>query len=379
MIGRLVRARPNLDRSLAQDLINDRIRTIIDRRPYWAGLACRGVLNIPPAYTTGGISLTVGSNVATGTGTGWPVSDRINATIAAGISRPGDQWFTPSDLTNFDTNTILYVDAAGTPEVVTIQQVRGTQALARFQAQHNAGCTITQSSLAYRQLLISTNNPYYTILAVTPSQQLILDNSWAYQNITNGGYQIILAYTILAPDIKELFFVIDPIQPLPLNLHVPQKWLNANDPIRQNSNSPIWLADYIPNLSGNQQFEVYPPSLVAYQLYFAYYKQWQELVLPGDRPPYFLNPSVIIYGALADAFRMKFPQPPKFDDPWYNPKAADDYEARFERGIADLINADNSKAQTDMTWDFDAWGIGGANWDQTHAVSATDGSWMWGN
>jgi hypothetical protein len=304
------------------------------------------------------------------------VSDVVNTIIPQGIARPGDIWFTPASMTNITCNSILYVDAAGTPEIVTVQQVRGTQALARFQAPHNAGCTITQSSLAGLQLLISTNNPYYTVLGVTSSTGLILDNNWAYTNLTTAGYQIILAYTTLASDIKEIFFVIDPIQPLVMNLHVPQKWVNENDPIRQNSNSPIWVVDYLPNAQGNMQYEIYPPCTVQYQLYFAYYRQWPDMLAPGDRPPYFINPTVLIHGALADAFRIKFPQPPKFDDPWYNPQAAEDYEKKFEMGVNDLINADNSKAQRDYEWDFGAYGQSGANWNQNHAVDG-DGDWMY--
>ena len=376
LTGRITRLRSSLDVSIARDLLNDRVRQIIDRRPYWAGLLKRGILNLPPAYSTGGITLTIGSNVASGTSTNWPVFDVVNTTIPSGIARPGNIWFTPSSLQGITLNSTLYVDAAGQPEVVAVQQMRGTQVLANFQVPHNANCTVTQSSLVGQQLLISTNFPYCTVLAVTSSTGMIIDNTWAYQNIVNGGYQIFLAYTTFAPDVKELLFVIDPIQPLPLRLHVPQKWLNANDPIRQNSNSPVWIADLGPNACGNQLFEIYPPSLVQYQLYYGYYQQWPDMVNPGDRPPPFINPTVILHGALADAFRMKFPQPPKFDDPWYNPKAADDYEAKFERGVADLTNADNSKAQRDFEWDFDAYGQSGANYDQTHAID-TEGQWMY--
>jgi hypothetical protein len=376
MTGHISRARPNVDKTMIRDWLNFRQNQIIDRRPMWAGLAGRGVLSIPAAFTTGQITVTNGSNIATGTSTAWPVADVVNTIITNGIQRPGDQWFAPASMNNIGPNSILYVDSAGTaPEIVTVQQVRGTQALAKFQAPHNAGCTATQSSLAGLQLLISTNNPYYTVLGVTSTTSLILDNAWGYTTLTNTGYQIILAYTIFSPDIKELFAVIDPIQPLPLRLHVPQNWLNQNDPIRQNSNSPIWVVDLVPNAQGNMQYELYPPSTVQYSLYFLYYKQWPAMVADGDRPIPFINPAVLIHGALADAFRMKFPVPPKFDDPWYNPQAAEDYEKKFEMGVADLINADNSKAQTDYTWDFGAYGISGANWDQGHAIDS-NGDWM---
>jgi hypothetical protein len=375
MVGHVVRARPNADRSLAVDWLNFRVRQLLDRRPYWAGLLKKKVINLPAAYATGGITLTIGSNIGIGTGTNWPVSDVVNTTIPSGISRPGDIWFTPASLSGISTDSFLYIDASGTPEVVAVQQIQGTQVLARFQSSHNANCTVTQSSLTGLQLLVSTNNPYYTILAVTSSTGLILDNNWAYTPITNGGYQIVMAYTTIAPDVKELLSVVDPIQPLVIRTHVPQRWLNAQDPIRQNANSPIWLADLGPNYASNQQWEIYPPSLVPWQLYVLYYAQWPDMRLPGDRPPPFINPTVIIHGALADAFRMKMPRPPKFDDPWFNPKAADDYEKKFEMGVQDLINADNSKAQTDFTWDFDAWGISGASYAQDHAMTQ-NGEWL---
>ncbi len=367
--------RPNLDRSVGRDLLNDRVRQIIDKRPYWSGLLKRLTVTLPPAYTTGGVTLTTGSNVALGTGTAWPVDDVVNTILANGVPRPGNQWVTPASFTNITTNSILYIDGSGTPEIVTVQQVRGNQFLANFQAPHNVNCTVTQSSLAGQQLLISTNNPYYTVLGLSDPTTMILDNAWAYTNLVNTGYQIFLAYTPFAPDVKELLSVVDPIQPLNLRLHVPQKWMNATDPIRQNSNSPVWIGDLAPNAQGNQMFEIYPPSTIAYQLYVLYYQQWPDMVAPGDRPPLFINPTVIYHGALADCLRMKIPTPPRMDDPWYDPKTADTYEAKFEQGCSDLTNADNSKAQRDYEWDFDGFGIGGSNYNQDHAVDL-DGNWM---
>lgn len=370
LTGRITRMRPGLDITLARDLINDRVRQIIDRRVYWAGLWKRGVLNLPPAYATGGVSLTIGSNICTGTGTSWPVSDVVNTTISQGVVRPGNAWVTPASMSGITLNSTLYVDDAGTPEIVAVQQIRGNQFLANFQNPHNPGYTVTQSSLVGQQLFIATNNPYFTILGVTSATSMVLDNEWAYTNLSQSAYQIFMAYTTFAPDVKELAFVVDPIQQLVLRLHVPQNMVNSQDPSRQNFNSPVWICDLGPNAAGNQLFEIYPPSTVAYQLYYGYYAQWPEMVAPGDRPPPFINPTVLIHGALADAYRVKIPRPPKFDDPWFNPKAADDYEKKFEMGVADMINADNSKAQTDLTWDFDAFGISGANYNIDHAVDA---------
>lgn len=375
LIGRLLRMKPSLDRSVALDLLNDRIRQIIDKRPLWAGLCKKVVVNLPAATTTGGVTLTIGSNVMTGTATNWPVTDIVNTTIPGGVSRPGSQWVTPASMSSINPNSLLYVDGTGTPEIVPVQQVRGNQFLGTFQAPHNVNCTATQSSLVSQQLLISTNNPYFTVLAVSNSTTIILDNNWAYQNLTNAGYQILQAYVTFANDVKDLLDVVDPIQPLRLKTHVPQRWLNATDPARQNSNTPVWVVDAFPNAQGQQVFELYPPSTVVYQLWALYYVQWPDMVSPGDRPPLFINPTVIYHGALADALRMKIPTPPRMEDPWYDPRAAEVYEEKFERGCGDLVNADNSKAQRDYEWDFDAFGIGGSTWNQDHAVDSS-GDWM---
>jgi len=100
--------------------------------------------------------------------------------------------------------------------------------------------------------------------------------------------------------------------------------------------------------------------------------------MPGDRPPPFINGSVLYYGALADALRLKIPRPPDFKDPWHNPDAANVWEARFERGYEDLVSADNSKAQVALTWDYAQW-FGstsmGASWNQDHDVDSVLGNW----
>lgn len=370
MAGVVQRVKPSLDRTLAIDYLNFRQRQIIDMRPYWSGLLKRTTINVPPAYTTGNITLTSGSTVITGTSTNWPVSDITNTTIPLGIPRPGNQWFTPADMTGLSDNSILYCDSAGTPEVITIQQTKGTQCLANFQFPHNAASTITQSSLANLQLQTGTKWPYYTVLAITSSTGMIVDAPWSDISMSNRGYQIIMAYTTIANNVKEILSVVDPIQPLNLLVHVPQNMLNNDDPARQSFDYPIWLVDLGPNLQGQMQYEFYPAPTQKYQFNVLYYIQWPDMVLPGDRPPHFINPTVLIYGALADALRTRNIQNPNGQDPWYDPRSADQYEAKFQQAVNDLITADNSKAQRAYEWEYARWGLGGANFAQQHAYDS---------
>jgi len=97
--------------------------------------------------------------------------------------------------------------------------------------------------------------------------------------------------------------------------------------------------------------------------------------LPSDYPPPFINPSVIIYGALADAFRTPMPRPPDYNDHGLSPDAANSYEALFERGVNDLIEADEMRYQTAFSYDYaQLFGLSmGANWEQAHSIDAVLG------
>lgn len=61
---------PDLPVLLAQRLVQDRYRRILDLRP-WSGLRKQGVWTIPDAYSTGTVSVTQGSTTITGSGTTW--------------------------------------------------------------------------------------------------------------------------------------------------------------------------------------------------------------------------------------------------------------------------------------------------------------------
>jgi len=61
---------PELPVFLAQKLINDRYRRVLDSRP-WAGLRAEGMLVIPASYSVGSVTVPQGSVNVTGIGTSW--------------------------------------------------------------------------------------------------------------------------------------------------------------------------------------------------------------------------------------------------------------------------------------------------------------------
>jgi hypothetical protein len=148
-------------------------------------------------------------------------------------------------------------------------------------------------------------------------------------------------YVTLAPDLKAILAMKDDQTGWPVRLHVPLEEANYRDPRRTfvSGNPYYGLIDLGPNEQGNMLYEIWPAPLSVRQFSYRYYQQWPDLDAETDRPPWFINPSVFVFGALADAFRYK--QGPK--DPYHNPTLADHYEMRFREGVEQAKNADEGK------------------------------------
>jgi hypothetical protein len=358
MIGYVRNVKPNCPAPLCRQFLNSRIRQIIDAKPNWAGLIKYTTVKIPDAFVSGSINLTSGSPVVAGVAATFPTDDVVNSVIAAGVTSTGLQWVAPASMDGITADTILYVDAGGTnPEIVPVTEVRSTTFRANFRSPHNANVPITCSSLSGRQLVTGLTYPIFTVLAVKDSSTLILDAKWSGTSLANMSYSILGIYYTFATDIKEILSIVDPIQPLELSIHVPQRYIAVRDPRRQTVGSaPELFLDRSPNLCGNMQYEIYPPQSAARQLNMLYYQQWPDLEAPGDRPPTFINPGVILDGAMADAKRHKA----EANDIYYDLAAAQYYEQRFMMGLGDAMNADNTKAQQQLEWNYrQLYGMGG--------------------
>lgn len=348
--GRVMRARPNIDPILVRDFLNDRLRQILDSRTIWADLLTPGILSFPnPTITQydsnnnpiDTVSLTYGSPVVSGSGTTWPVSDVTNTTIAAAITEIGYVEVTPASMAGITANSFVYVDAAGTPEIVPVIDVTATTFIGKFELTHGAGATVTQSSLANLQLKLNASYPVFTIGAVTATNSLTLTLPWGGPSISAQTYAIKLMYTMLAPDLKAIVAMKDEQSGFPVRLHVALEEADFRDPRRTLVSGNPWysLLDLGANQQGNMVYEVWPAPSQARQFSYYYNRQWPDMVKDDDRPPPFINASILFYGALADAKRHRVAK----DDPFYDPQIAQEYEVKFMMGVEDAKNADEAK------------------------------------
>lgn len=370
--GRVREFRKGVNESQVDSWINDRINQAMDFRTYWSSMLVRGTLSIPNQYTTGTVSVATGSNIVTGVGTAWPVSDNVNTTIPAAIVELGYQDFVPASVAGINQDSILYVNTgtASAEAVAVVQTVNTVSFSGQFTKVHNAGVTATQSSLVNRQFRINSGSPIFTILAVIDSTHLLIDQPWGAASLSAQTYQIYKMYYTLVANVQEEFYVLDQQQGLPLQLHTPARVVNMWDPQRLNSGPPTNLVDGQPSANGIMQYEVWPPQITAYQLQFGVYQYWPKLINDTDRPPWFINTTIFYHGALADALRYKAGA----NDPYHNPKLAEVYEQRYMLGLQQASNADESKVLRELTMNARLLYPGGANFDQDHDLDMWSGN-----
>jgi hypothetical protein len=238
-------------------------------------------------------------------------------------------------------NSMLYVDASGEPEAVPVVEVRRTSFIGLFAKQHNPGCTVTQSSLANLQFRLASNSPTFTVAAVVSPTSLELTLPWGGPALTAQAYTIKLMHVMLASDMKALIAMKDDQSGLPVRLHVPMEEADARDPHRTStSGNPLHsLVDLGANAQGNMLYETWPAPSSARQWSYAYWRQWPDMQKETDRPPPFINPSILVFGAAADAKMHRTGA----KDPYYDPAGARFYEGKFEQALQDAKNANEAK------------------------------------
>ena len=372
--GQVARARTGgsgagIDPTLINNFLNQRQRVVLNMRPYWSGLIGRGVLNVPAAQSFSNIQVIQGSAVAFGTNEGWPYNDVVNTTLTQAIINPGYQVAVPAFMNGITNDTLLLIDSGlSTAEIVPVLEVTPTQFKASFTYTHPAGAAVYCSSLSYQQFVVGYMYPIYTIKGVLGTnlsgvQELVLDQPWAGASITNTTITIRKSYYTFATDLKDFVSVVDPQQGLSLTLHYPREQIDWDDPQRSAVDWPSYVVDYSANLNNNMQWELWPPPGSQRQLYYTYIREWPQMVANTDRPPSFIDPSILVYGALADAWKVKLPG----ENPNGNLQYAQMWEAKFQEAVIWAMTADNGKRQAAYTWPPGGMGYpGGANFAQSH-------------
>ena len=65
-------------------------------------------------------------------------------------------------------------------------------------------------------------------------------------------------------------------------------------------------------------------------------------------------------------------------DPFFNPVKAQQYEFKFEKELIQSGLEDNSKYNTQLSYQYTNAGMGGGlNWNRTHDVSTNEGGNYW--
>jgi hypothetical protein len=101
LVGRLLQYNPDLPVTVAQALIRESYRRIIDHRS-WYGLMVKGSVMVPDAYTQGTVTVTTGSPTVTGNNTNW-TPDMIGRQFRIGFQTP---IYTIVDVPNATTLTL---------------------------------------------------------------------------------------------------------------------------------------------------------------------------------------------------------------------------------------------------------------------------------
>ncbi len=363
--------KPNSKASQINKDLNARIRALLDFRSCWSDLITRYVINIPNAISTGGITTVSGSQNIVGTGTLWPYADVVNTTMVGGNRTTGYVEIQPASMTGIDVDTNLYISDSTFSEVVSVVETTSTTFTANFAYQHNDGVPLTCSSVAGRQIQYGPLTPIYTLLAVSSrvgsDNTGIMDNPWGGAGLTNSGYQIVKAY-ITIPNFRSWVLAYDPQQGIPLATNTSQAELDAIDPQRTSQGWPQCIADLGPSASGSYQSELWPWQATPYALPILFNRQWPELKRPTDRPPGFINPTVIIDGAIADALRRKDLRDNTDSDPYHNPSLAREFEQKFQAGAILAAQADEERCQRALTssmWQQGGIAPGASYW-QSH-------------
>lgn len=373
MYGRLRQAKRNCPPSLGYQLVNAVIRRIVDSRPYWSDLYYKGIVSIPDSYRTGTVSMATGSSLVTGAATAWPTNDVVNRVIPGGVTDTLYQEVTPDNMSGITSDSILLVDP-GTPiqETVAVIRTSPSSFTGSFKFTHPPNVVIQQSSLAGLQFRASNNSPIYTVLSVQGPTSIELDNIWGGPPQSGQAYQVMKIYINMKPTHKDFLDVVDQQQPFRLAFHIPQTQVNSWDPQRSSSGDPRCLVDMGANVNGNPQYELWPAPTSARQISFEAFAGWPKLVAPSDPGPWFIDPEVIINGAIGEALRLNLGSEVK-KDPWFLPQLARDYDERYARALSIAVNADESKAIMMYKADYRSifGGAGTAYW-QSHDPDASN-------
>jgi len=377
--GRVREVKPSATPTQVDGWINRRIQNVLDTR-VWSDTMKFGMVIIPNATTAGTVSLAYGSNIVTGVGTGWPTNDSINTTITADITdAPGyvDINVSAATLAKLQPGSILLLDQENpsVTEIITVDSVGPATFNAYCANNHSSGVSLKQSSLAGQQF--ATDAFVYTVQAVLSSTSLQLDAPYGGQPQTAVSYMIRKEYVQISPTARFLKYAYDAIAGQSIGVDRDETWLIALDPQDQSTGNPLEMAMMHPAPGGVMQWRIWPYQTTQYAIGCLYQDGWPQLQYDTDLLPPFLNPEIIIAGAIADALRTKCIKSAGAKDDWYDPAMANSFwEPEYARLLEAATQSDQGRRMSYLTNYLEATQNACYNWMRSHAVGAGSG---WGS
>jgi hypothetical protein len=364
MVDHVLSYNPDAPPQLVKRRLNTRLRQVQDRR-MWGGLLVRGEMSIPAAYTTGSVSVTRGSSIVTGVGTGWIANDGgVNTTLSQAVTVVGEyQDITPLSMTGIEVGDWLTINSGGpNQDVLLVLSIDSTNFKCKPTKIHSAGETIFKSSLMRRQFRIGTTRPFYNIRGVTLTQELLLDLPYGHPSTTNSSYQICQAYVNLGQNLRMVWSVVNTAQGWRLRLNMPQEVLNTYDTWRQTTGWVYMLNDYIPDEVGRFQYELYPTPSMEQGFPYIAYRTVENMVEDEDTPPPAVPSHMLVHGALSDIMMYNR------KSPYYDIQLSRDFQAQHEQDYINAAMADDSIYMNNLMWAFSKYPFtqhGAAYW-QSH-------------
>jgi hypothetical protein len=397
---------PPLPTTLAQQFINSRFRDI-RRKRLWSWRVGSNQIITPNIYSTGLATATIGSNVVTGTGTAWNAS-QVGLQFMFGSTAP---IYTITEVTS-PTSLLLDLPFGG---VISLAAPTGYQIFYGY---------ITppadfQDFLSVKDVL----NNYRLQLHLS---QEYLDSIDAQRATRGNAYGIADFRYASSPTLGSVSAVavavgsnLDPA-PVTFGTYTGMtdsifvftvttggltgtalfSWSKDNGTV--NTNTPTtsagfllqegvmiqWPAGvvYVPGdvfvskvrpgyaITG-PQYELWPYNMSARVYPFLYDKRFPDLNDPNGLVPPFIDPDVLVKGALADVCRWKGTVGQA--NPMYGLDIAMSFEKEFQAKVAEMEREDDEVYCADVRYQMESFSLleyapfpYGADWAQSHAVGA---------
>lgn len=402
---------PVLPTALAQQFIVARFRDV-RRKRLWSWRVAQSQFIVPNVYSTGLASATLGSNVITGQGTGWtsallglqfrfgnvaPIYTvvEVDSTTqllldqpyggVAGASPTGYQIFMgyltpPTDFQDFisvrDTFNNYRLQTHLSQEFLdSIDAQRATSGNAYGIADFRYSQSPTLGSVSQAAVAVGSNlDP----LPITLGTYTGRTDSLFIFTVTTGGPTGTALFTWSKDNGTP--HTNTPTNALPFVL---QEGVNIQWPaIDPSGNQIVYVQNDVfvckvrPGFAATvPQYEIWPYGLAQRVYPFLYDRRFPDLTDPNGLIPPFIDPDVLVKGALADVCRWKGTE--TRNNTMYGLDTAMSFEKEFQAKVAEMEREDDEVYCVDVRYQMESFSLleyapfpYGANWAQSHAVSS---------